>query len=193
MGSYYLAGRVDSSTSFINVLMRADRTLERRQQLSRLLDLALSISLRRPSARRRSCHPTCPFSPDNEDGGIETVGDRRKRVGSARSAVLIRKQPPPRQKPFRKAEAAHLGIKTEVGTGPAGARTRTCGRLPVRSADRELDRTARAVRNGTGSGAGRALTVTTIENAYCAHAFAAALTATIEREQYRSLMRAMTS
>ena len=41
--------------------------------------------------------------------------------------------------------AAHLGIKTEVGTGPAGPRTRTCGRRPVRSADRALDRTARVV------------------------------------------------
>jgi len=37
--------------------------------------------------------------------------------------------------------------------------------------------------------AGSALTITTIENAYCAsHAFAAALIATIERAQYRSLM-----
>ncbi|MGO8936358.1 MAG: heme-binding protein [Mycobacterium sp.] len=43
------------------------------------------------------------------------------------------------------------------GTGPWRADS-----TPVRSADRELDRTARAVRNGTGRGAGSALTVTTI-------------------------------
>ena len=145
------------------------------------------------------------FEPDNRTHGSTGGGWKRNtlrhraspRPNHPRGAGRHHPNPQtmaPATEAFGKAGVAHLGIKTEVGTGPAGPRTRTCGRLPVRSADRALARTARVVCSGTGCGAGSALTVTTIENAYCAtHAFAAALTATIERRTIPISDESMTS